>query len=584
MSKYIFEISWEIANKVGGIYTVLATKAKYIKNYYDRNYFVIGPYLGARSQTDFKILKTPAEFQDVIDNLQAKGIIVYYGEWFVPGSPNGFLIDFQKFLHEINSIKYELWQNFGVDSLRTGQDYNEPIAWSKAVSIFIEELTKKEEFTNSIFHFHEWLAGAGLLFINHLKQKKIFTTHATVLGRALASNNIDFWSEASNLEPIKLAYDFGVEAKHLIEQNAAKFSDILTTVSNITALEVEIFLKRKVDSILPNGIDLGKFPTFEEIATSHTKNRELIFNFILYFFSPYLKNFCPIKNSLIFFLSGRKEIQNKGFDITILALGKLNKILQEKNIDTNIYVFLFVPDEIIDVNHQILENLITYRGLENYLQEINNEITSKLLHSLIHQETIETDKLLDKLEMLEVQKILGKIKKEGKIPLSTHLVSENNEFFQLFKKANLHNQESDKVKIIFYPTYLSSTDGYLNLNYYDAVNGCHLGIFPSFYEPWGYTALETLAAGVMSVTSDLTGFASYIEEKKLLNKETPGLWILRRKHKNNEEIIDELTNIFLKIILMDRAERIQNKYEARRLANHFDWNDLVKYYINLYEN
>jgi glycogen(starch) synthase len=584
MSKYIFEISWEIANKVGGIYTVLSTKAKYLKDFYGKNYFVVGPYLGAKSQNDFKILTIPKEFEEIINNLQKQGIIVYYGEWLVEGYPHGFLIDFQKFLHEINSIKYELWQKFGVDSLRAGRDYDEPVAWSKAVSLFIKELITKEEFQNSIFHFHEWLSGAGLLFVNDIKQKKIFTTHATILGRTLAGAGINFWNEINNLDPLKSAYDFNIEAKYLIEKNSAKFADILTTISNITALEVECFLKRKPDTILPNGIDLGKFPTFEEIASQHRKNRDLILNFLLYFFSPYISKSCPIRNSLIFFLSGRKEIKNKGFDIAILALGKLNKVLKEKNLDINIYTFVFVPDQVIDVNHTILENLITYKGLENYLDELHEEIHSRLLHSLIHQRPIINEKLFDKKELLEIQKILSKIKREKEIPLSTHLISDNNEFLQLFWQAGLLNKEEDKVKVIFYPIYLSSTDGFLNLNYYDAINGCHLGIFPSFYEPWGYTPLETLAAGVMAITTDLTGFASYIEENKLLAKETPGLWIIKRKNKTDDEVISELTETFLKVATMERAERIQNKYEARRLAGYFDWRELVKNYIKLYES
>jgi glycogen(starch) synthase len=584
MSKYIFEISWEIANKVGGIYTVLSGKAKYLKDFYGKNYFVIGPYLGAKSQSDFRILSVPKEFEEIINNLQKQGIIVYYGEWLVEGYLQGFLIDFQKFLHEINSVKYELWQKFAIDSLRTGRDYDEPVAWSKAVSLFIKELVKKDEFQNSVFHFHEWLAGAGLLLANEIKQKKIFTTHATILGRTLAGSGINFWSEISTLDPLKLAYDFHIEAKYLIEKNSAKFADILTTISTITAFEVECFLKRKVDAILPNGIDLSKFPTFEEIATRHRKNRNLILNFILYFFSPYFQKSCPIKNSLIFFLSGRKEIKNKGFDIAILALGKLNQLLKEKNLNLNIYVFIFVPDEIIDINHYILENLITYKGLENYLDELSDEIRSRLLHSLIHQRPIDGEKLFDQEEFLEIQKILGKIKKEKEIPLSTHIVAENNEFLQLFRKAGLLNKEEDKVKAIFYPIYLSSTDGFLNLNYHEAINGCHLGIFPSFYEPWGYTPLETLAAGVMAITTDLTGFASYIEENKLFTKETPGLWVLKRRNKTDEEVVQELTETFFKIVTMERAERIQNKYEARRLASHFDWRELVKNYIKLYES
>jgi glycogen(starch) synthase len=582
MSKYIFEISWEIANKVGGIYTVLSTKAKYVREVYPKNYFVIGPYLGAKSQSEFRILKEPLEFKEIIENLNNQGIIVYFGEWLVEGYPYGFLIDFQKFLHEINSIKYDLWQNFGVDSLRTGQDYNEPVAWSKAVSEFIKELIKKEEFQNSIFHFHEWLSGVALLFIKDLPQKKIFTTHATILGRTLAASGINFWEELSTIDPLKKAYDFSIEAKYLIEKNSAKFSDTFTTISNITALEAEAFLKRKVDAILPNGIDLSKFPTFEEISSAHRRNKESILKFILYFLSPYYHKHCPVRNSLIFFLSGRKEIKNKGFDIAILALGKLNKLLKEKNIDINIYTFIFVPDNFVDIDHTLMENLITYKGLEDYLEELSQEINSRLLHSFIHQRQIEAAKLFKKEEILEIQRILKKIKRENKIPLSTHLFSENNEFLNLFKEAELTNSEEDKVKVIFYPIYLSSTDGFLNLNYYDAINGSHLGIFPSFYEPWGYTPLETLSTGVMAITTDLTGFASYIEEKNLLNKETPGLFIIRRKNKKDWEVINDLALILFKIATMSRGKRVQNKYEARRLASYFDWEKLIENYFQLY--
>jgi len=584
MNKYIFEISWEIANKVGGIYTVLSSKAKYIKNFYGKNYFVIGPYISNVSQENFKILSIPHEFEEIKNNLEKQGVKIYYGEWLVESYPHGFLIDFQKFLNEINLIKYELWEKFKIDSLRTGKDYDEPVVWSKAVSLFIKELVKNEEFKNSIFHFHEWLAGAALLLSSEIKQKKIFTTHATILGRTLAGANINFWDDIYNLDPLKLSYDFNIEAKYLIEKNSAKFADIFTTISNITAIEAEHFLKRKIDAILPNGIDLAKFPTFEEIATSHKQNKKIILNFLLYFFSPYFQKYCPIRNSLIFFLSGRKEIKNKGFDIAILSLGKLNQILKDKNMNVNIYVFVFVPDEIIDINHNILENLIIYKSLETYLENINEEIISRLLHSLIHQRPIEGEKLLNQDELLEIQRILSKIKKENNIPLSTHIVNNNNEFLQLFSKANLLNQEEDKVKVIFYPIYLSSTDGFLNLNYYDMVNGAHLGIFPSFYEPWGYTPLETLAAGVMALTTDLTGFASYVEENKLLNKDIPGLWILKRKNRKDEEVIQECTEILFKIVNLDRSERIQNKYEARRLASYFDWKELVKNYIKLYED
>lgn len=581
MSKYLFEISWEIGNKVGGIYTVISSKAKYIKNFLERNYFVIGPYLKNKDQNEFRFMSLPREFQAISESLNKKGIKIFFGEWLVEGLPHGFLIDFEKFLGEINSIKYELWEKFGVDSLRSGEDYDQPIAWSKSVSEFIKELKKTANFSNSIIHCHEWLSGAIILFLKDFDLKTVFTTHATVLGRTLSAAEINFWNE--DLDPLKAAYNFGVEAKHLIEKKSAETCTYFTTVSNITSKEAEKFLGRKADFILPNGIDLSKFGTFEEISRTHGKNKKIIFDFILNFFSPYYKNSCPITNSLIFFTSGRKEIRNKGFDILIYALGKLNKILKDTKSKRNIFVFIFVPDEIIDVNHQVLENITLYRGLKEYLEDLQEEIISRIFHALIHQRKIDPEKILTEKEIVEAQRIIKKVKTEGEIPFSMYLLSPQNEFLQLCQKANLKNQEDDNVKIIIYPIYLSSVDNFLNLDYYSAVNGCHLGIFPSLYEPWGYTPLEALANGVISITSDSTGFADYVEEKKLRNKEFPGLFILKRKNRNDKESIEELTEIFLTITNMERSERIQNKYEARRLASCFDWQELVKNYLNLYE-
>ncbi len=583
MSRYIFEVSWEVANKVGGIYTVISSKAKYVKERYGENYFVIGPYLGAKNESEFHFLNPPEKFQDCLDNLIAKGVIVYYGEWLIEGRPKGFLIDFRKYLFDVNSFKYELWLKYQIDSLRTGQDYDEPLAWSRGIYDFISELVKNEEFKYSIFHFHEWLSGFALLFSSDLPIIKIFTTHATVLGRTLSSNNIHFWENLDKLNPEEEAYKYGVEAKHLVEKASAQKADFFTTISQITKEEAEVILKRKVDFVLPNGLDLSRFLTFEEISAKHRINKSILQEFILYFFSPYFKNQCPIKNSLIFFTSGRKEIVNKGFDVLLQALGLLNKKLKEEKSEVDVYFFFFVPDEIIDVNREVLNNLITYKSLEEFLKNIQGEIFSRILHQIVHQKEIEIEKIFSLEEKTEIERIIKKISTHNKPPLSTHVLREDNELLKLAYQNNLLNLEEDKVKIIFYPIYLNSADGFLNLNYYDAINGCHLGVFPSYYEPWGYTPLETLGAGVMTITTDMTGFANYLEEKRLITKDNPGIWILRRKNRKNEEVVKDLFQLLYKITKMKRSERIQNKYEARILASHFSWEKLIVNYFDLYE-
>jgi glycogen(starch) synthase len=584
MSRYIFEVSWEVANKVGGIYTVLSSKAKYIKKRYGDFYFLIGPYLGAKNEAEFHFLKPPENFEPIINDLYAKGVMVYYGEWLIEGRPKVFLIDFSKYLTQVNYLKYELWVKFQIDSLRTGDDYNYPLAWSRAVSDFIEEVSKREEFKYSIFHFHEWLSGFALLFSLDLPIIKIFMTHATVVGRTLSSLNFDIWGKLKEIDPLAKAYEHSIEAKHMVEKRSAEKADYFVTISQVVKEEAEIILGRKVDFILPNGFDLSRFPTFEEISSEHRKNKNIILEFLLYLFTPYFKKHCPVENSLIFFTSGRKEIVNKGFDIIIKALSILNEKMKEENISKNIFFFFFVPDEIKDVNHEILNNLIVYKSLEEYFESIKNEINSKILHSLLHKNyNLTLEHIFSSEELLEIQRILNQIKASENVPLSTHILSENNEFIKLFREEGLLNKEEDKVKVLLYPIYLSPADGFLNLNYYEAINGCHLGVFPSYYEPWGYTPLESLAAGVMTITSDLTGFANYLEEKRLIKRDFPGIWILRRRGRKNEEAAKDLAQMMMEIVKMKRIERIQNKYEARVLASHFDWEEMVKNYFEMYE-
>lgn len=582
MSKYIFEISWEIANKVGGIHTVLKSKAKYLKNHYQDNYLVIGPYIANKSEVEFKISNPPSQFALIIDNLKQKGINVYYGEWLIEGQINGFLIDFSRYLENVNVLKHILWEKFQIDSLRTGKDYDEPIAWSKAVSDFIKELAANR-FNDSIFHFHEWLSGGAILFLKaegyHLKT--IFTTHATILGRTLMANNINFWD--IDINPQQSAYDFFIEAKYGVEKNAAQQATLLTTISNITAKEVAKLLNREVDAILPNGIDINRFPTFEEIAFLHRRNKYQLLEFILYYFTPYFTKSCPIKNSLIFFTSGRKEITNKGFDITIEALGKLNNEMKAKDIDKNVYMILMIPDEFNGINPQIMQHILSYRSLEEYIDNLTEEIKSRILHSLIHQQQPEF--IFSQEEMIDIYQILNIIKKPLPMsaPLSTHIFNNDNEIIKLCQAANLLNRQEDKVKIIFYPIYAHAADSLINLDYYNVINGCHLGIFPSLYEPWGYTPLETLAAGTIAITTDLTGFASYLQEHKHIDMNNQkGLYILQRYSKQREDIVNDLYNLLLKIVNMSRIERIHNKYEAKKLANICDWSKLINHYIALY--
>jgi len=576
MEPILIEISWEVANKVGGIYTVLKEKSKYIKEKFKNNYYLIGPYLPEKGFSEFSALPLPYEFEPILEEVKKFGINVYYGEWLIENKPKCFLIDYSRFLENVNNLKYELWAKYRIDSLKTGDDYNHPIAWCKALSIFLKYFLDKVP-NKTIIHLHEWLSGAVILFEN-LQTPSIFTTHATVLSRAMAGAGLEFWEHLSIINPDEEAYKFGVEAKHMIEKMSAKKATLFTVISRILAIEAEYILGRKPDFILPNGIDTSKFPTIEEISYAHRINREAIREFVLYFFSPYYK--VELKNSLFYFISGRKEIKNKGIDIFIRALGELNNKLSET--DPNIFAFIFVPSEVIDVDHTAFHNLNVYRNLEEKIEDLTPEIKSRLVHFLIHKEKIAPETLFSKEEFLEIQKIIKQLKTNPQFPISTHILNPKDEILQLLLSVGLDNRPENKVKVIYYPIYLHKSDGFLNLDYTEAVIGCHVGVFPSFYEPWGYTPLESAISGVITITTDLTGFSDYLQTIAHFDKENPGIYIIKRKNKRDAEVVEELSAILLKIAKLSKAERVQNKLEARRLASLCSWDNLISNYSDLY--
>jgi glycogen(starch) synthase len=576
MEKLLIEVSWEVANKVGGIHTVLKEKADYITREFKNSYLVIGPYLEDKSHYEFSFLIPPSEFKEVISECNKYGFTAVYGEWLIGARPKGFLIEFKNFLNNVNPLKYELWAKYRIDSLRTGDDYNYPIAWSKAVSLFLKILEEHFPSTKKVLHLHEWLSGAIILFEDLPTYKKIFTTHATILGRAIAGSGQNVWDVLQTINPDEEAYKYVVEAKHKIEKLVANKVNYFTVVSNVLANEAQYILGRKPDFILPNGINLSKYPTLEEITYAHRKSRDTIKDFLLYFFTPYYS--IDTKKSLIFFTSGRYEVRNKGIDIFIRALGELNKKLKEN--DPTIFAFIFVPSNPKGVNQVIFSNLNIYRHLEDVIEDLGEEIKSRLINYLIHKEGVGPEDILTKSEYMELKKIVKNVQTTEEYPISTHIIDDD--ITKIIKAVNLLNKPQDKVKVIYYPIYLKSADGFLNLDYEDAIVGCHAGFFLSFYEPWGYTALESAANGVITVTTDLTGFADYVSKITNLNLENQGLYIVSRKGRRDADVVEDVSNIMLKIAKLSRADRVQNRIEIRRIASYCSWDNLIKNYLDLY--
>ncbi len=575
----LFEISWEICNKVGGIYTVVKSKAAKMVESYGSNYFMVGPYFASKAIGQFQEELPTESCKTAFEELRKFGIIGHFGKWLIEGSPYTILIDFVNYKYQTNDIKRELWDWYKIDSLRAPQDYDEPVVWAYTVGMFVEIMSKCFNDKKIAAHFHEWLSGVGLLYLKkkNAKVATVFTTHATVLGRALASANVDLYNLWDNINPDQEVYKYNVESKHLVEKNSAAFADVFTTVSEITGMESSYLLKKKPDVLVPNGLDISKFPSFEEIIIKHRLQRDRIREFMLFYFFPYYT--FDTKETLVYFLAGRYEFHDKGIDIYIKALARLNEKLKQEKTKKTIIAFIWVPANFRNIRPELLENKTLFQDIKDALEETLEDVEKNIIYSFVADKKISKENLFDDKFLTEMKIRVGRFVKKGKPPVLTHdLYDANDTILKAIISANLKNEESDPVKIIYYPIYLSGADSLLNLNYYEAMQGSHLGIFPSFYEPWGYTPLEAGALGTASVTTDLAGFGRFFCAE-CAQSDSSGIYVLKRLSKNDDDVVNQLVEVMFNYANFSKEDRIANMLEARRVASMADWKSFISNYI-----
>ncbi|MBN2142730.1 hypothetical protein JW711_05375 [Candidatus Woesearchaeota archaeon] len=577
-AEFLLESSWEVCNKCGGINTVIKTKAPHVQQYY-KNYFLIGPYFKDKADVELQNEEVPDFLRDVFSELQSEGITCYFGRWQIRGEPYTILIDFQPWFDRKNDVKVRLWEKFGVDSLFASFDFDEPVIWSWATGVLLEKIARVLQGKNIVAQFHEWLSGAGLLYLKDrgVKIGTVFTTHATMLGRTLAANDFPLYDELGKFDPLEKAKYHKMAEKHTMEVAAAKNSDVFTTVSEITGLEAEKLLGRKPDVLLLNGIDLDKFPTIEETSIKHVTFRSELREFLTYHFFPYYT--FDLSRNLMFFIASRYEFHNKGMDIMIKALGILNEQLKKEKSDRTITVFFWVPMASHGVKVELLENKNYYKHIKGLVNMKSDQILQQIVNDFLSQKIKMDGSFFDKDFMKELKRNILSFHRVGNPSISTHNIDNehNDAIIRALYAEGLDNKEDDQVKVVVYPTYLSGNDGLLNLSYYDAMAGCHLGIFPSYYEPWGYTPLEAAAMGLSSITSDLSGFGLFMQNRLL--KDNTGIYILKMFHRTQEQQIKDLAARMYTFATLDHAERVQNKINAKYLSNLADWKHFVKFYI-----
>ena len=579
----LYEVSYEAGNRIGGIHTVLVSKAKYLKNIFGKNYTAIGFYNKRNAVIEVIEKEPPQDIKKVFEELKKEGIRCIYGLWTEAYDVPIILVDSLVFQRDnINMINTLLWKKYKIDSLNTWNDYREPVAWSYAVGKLIEKLSKINEGKNIVAHFHEWLSGAGVLYlkINEIKIPTIFTTHATMLGRAMASRRDESFL-SGKINPDEKAYEYGVAAKHQMEKTVAREADVFTTVSDVVGEEVKIILGKTPDIITVNALDFEEMPSQDDLSVLNAKYRKKMDDFIRAYFTPYYS--IDIKNYPILFTAGRYEFENKGYDIFIDALGELNKRM--KNSKKNVVAFLWVPRGTISPKDEVVNNFLIYDRVKDMLDSEWEIIKENIISKFSVGKEIEKSEIIPNKIMSEIKSSFEKMKSRRGLnpPVCAFELSsreEDDPIMKRIKENGLENRETDSVKVIFYPVYLNREDELLGLNYREALIASSIGVMLSRYEPWGYMGQETAAYGNIAIVTDYSGFGRFV--KKNYKGEVNPVEVVNAIGRSHEDVVKDVADLLEKYIKMKKDQRKKLELKGYEVAKLASWEEQIKNYIKSY--
>lgn len=586
----LVEVAWEVCNQEGGIYTVIRSKAPTQIHKWGRNYCAVGPYLHHFAMSEFEeITDSPDPFCQVVQKLKSLGFDAKYGKWLVTGRPSTVLLNPYCVYDRLGSIKYEIWNHHDISLPGEDDLIDKVIAFGYLVKVFFAHLVKEEHTSKKVIgHFHEWMGGVAIPEIRYeqLPVRIIFTTHATLLGRYLAMNDPKFYDHLPFFNWIEEARNFNIESQVRLERASSHGSHIFTTVSDVTGRECEFLIGRKPDFILPNGINIQRFIALHEFQNLHKEFKDRINEFIMaHFFPSYTFD---LDTTLYFFTSGRFEYRNKGFDLTIEALSRLNWKLKRADDNVTVVMFFITRQPFHTINPDILHSKALLDELRNTIDIVKEQVGKRLFYAAAtskDQKLPPLNDFVDDYWRLRYRRTLQSFRKSSLPPIVTHNLANDADdpVLNFLRATNLINNLEDKVKIVYHPDFINTTNPLFGMEYDQFVRGCHLGIFPSLYEPWGYTPLECLARAVPAITSNLSGFGDYVQNHlKPVNRKA--IYITNNKTQNFDQAANQLANQMLHFARLKRRERIDLRYKAEGTSVHFDWNNLISYYDVAYKN
>jgi glycogen(starch) synthase len=587
----LIEIAWEVCNQVGGIYTVIRSKAPAMVENATGPFCMIGPYLGKNIQAELEPLDDVEDvFGQAAANLRKRGYDVHYAEWLITGKPRVVLLNPNAIEDKaLGVIKYLLWKNHGVGTPDHSPLINQVVGFGYLTKLFLDELVKLVDKDQPILtHFHEWMAGLPILDIRREKMpvKTVFTTHATQLGRHLAINSPLFYAHLPFFDHELEAKKFGIVTEEAIEFRCAQSCDVFSTVSDVTARECKHLLKRKPEVIVPNGLNIERFEALHEFQNLHAHYKEEIHEFVMgHFFHSYTFD---LDKTLYLFTSGRYEFHNKGFDLTLEALWHLNEKLKAEKADLTVVMFFVTKREYYSIKPEVLQTRAIMEEIRQTCEAIEKEVGKGLFYASTTREDHRLPNLNDFVEdywKLRYRRTIQSWKSHKLPGVITHKLvnEEGDEILQFLSRRNMLNRPEDKVKIVYHPDFIASTSPLFGMDYSQFVRGCHLGVFPSYYEPWGYTPLECMASGVPSVTSDLSGFGDYLTHN-FPDYEKNGMFVIERGKRTFDWSARHLAASLYKFLTQTRRERIMQRNNVENYSAAFDWKNLIKHYRQAYEH
>ena len=532
---YIFESSWEVCNKVGGIYTVLSTRAKTLQEALRDKIIFIGPDFWKEPESPY-FKEDSSLFADWQWEAKEQGLKVRVGRWTVPSEPIAILVDFNPYFEKKNDIYGWLWENYGVDSLHAYGDYDEASMFSYAAALVVESfynhyLSLKDKV---IYHANEWMCGLGALYINNKLPQigTIFTTHATSIGRSIAGNMKPLYDYLFAYNGDQMAGELNMQSKHSIEKQTAHYVDCFTTVSDITAKECVELLDKPVDVVLPNGFDNSFVPSAAKFTRKRNAARRKMLDVANALLGEDLDD-----DTLLVSTSGRYEFRNKGIDVFVEAM---NRLLRDRDLKKKVVAFIEVPGWVGEPRKDLQERL---KSGKKYDTPLDVPQVTHWLHNMSHDN------------------VLG-----------------------MMKYYDMHNRKDEKVKVIFLPCYLDGNDGIVNLTYYDVVLGNDLCIYPSYYEPWGYTPLEAIAFKVPCITTDLAGFGLWANTVFGKDGEIEdGVKVIHRTDYNYSEVADMIKDTVAEFSAMNKKQIDACRKNAGELSKKALWSEFIKYYYEAYD-